>query len=326
MTRTLIALALALSATSASAQDYNRQDLVRGLCQKDGCDEFTILAADRIRTSDEGTLFKTRVQTFHASHAGRQERGQENGYVFCSSTRPAIMAEQNGQTMAFFLAPFATQESRESVRKNANFHALYFAICHGWEAGRAAVHNLAGVAQSHGYRVALAQSKLVPLKRAEDVLTTAGDPSERTPAEARRDVHPERSPIDERRDRAPIEVRSEERFERPVEARRYKRLDRAQGEASWDEPRDRPPLEAPRYERFDRAPDHPRGYERWERAPEEALGRERLAYREPLRQAPPGVVEEDRDEGFLSGARRLTNRAFDALDGAGDWVTGRERN
>lgn len=45
-----------------------------------------------------------------------------------------------------------------------------------------------------------------------------------------------------------------------------------------------------------------------------------------MRQAPPGVVEEDRDEGFLSGARRLTNRAFDALDGAGDWVTGRERN
>src|SRR4051794_30370459 len=45
MTRTLIALALALSATSALAQDYDRQDLVRGLCQKDGCDEFTILAA-----------------------------------------------------------------------------------------------------------------------------------------------------------------------------------------------------------------------------------------------------------------------------------------
>ena len=44
------------------------------------------------------------------------------------------------------------------------------------------------------------------------------------------------------------------------------------------------------------------------------------------RQAPPGVVEEDREEGFLSGARRLTNRAFDALDEAGDWVTGKERN
>ena len=98
MTRTFTALALALSATSALAQDYNRQDLVRGLCQKDGCDEFTILAADRIRATDEGTLFKTRLKTFHASHAGRKDRGEENGYVFCSPTRPAIMAEQNGQT------------------------------------------------------------------------------------------------------------------------------------------------------------------------------------------------------------------------------------
>src|SRR4051795_12760412 len=141
MTRTLVAPALTLCATSALAQDHNRQDLVRGLCQKDGCDEFTILAADRIKTTEEGTLFKTRLKTFHASHAGRQDRGEENGYVYCSRTKPAIMAEQNGQTMAFFLAPFATQESRESVRQNANFHALYFAICHDREAGKAAVHN-----------------------------------------------------------------------------------------------------------------------------------------------------------------------------------------
>src|SRR3954471_10785688 len=171
MTRTLVALALTLCATSALAQDYNRQDLVRGLCQKDGCDEFTILAADRIKTIQEGTLFKTRLKTFHASYSGRQDRGEESGYVFCSPTRPAIMAEQSGQTMAFFLAPFATQESRESLRKNANFHALYFPIYRGREGGKAQVHTLAGVAQSHGYRVALAQSKLVPLKQAEDVLT-----------------------------------------------------------------------------------------------------------------------------------------------------------
>src|SRR4051812_20040616 len=207
MTPYLLALAVTLFATSALAQDYNRQDLVRGLCQKDGCDEFTILTADRIRTTDEGTLFKTRVQTFHASHAGRQDRGEENGYVFCSPTRPAIMAEQNGQTMAFFLAPFATHESRESVRQNANFHALYFTICHGREAGKAAVHNLAGVAQSHGYRVALAQSKLVPLKQAEDVLTMANGPSEGVPVGAR---------LDERSQRAPAEAaRGEVRPQRP---------------------------------------------------------------------------------------------------------------
>src|SRR3954464_12234220 len=211
MAHSPLALVLALSATSALAQDYNRQDLVRGLCQKDGCDEFTILAADRIQTTEEGTLFRTRLQTFHASYSGRQDRGEENRYVFCSPTRPAIMAEQSGQTMAFFLAPFATQESRESVRKNANFHALYFTICHGREAGKAAVHNLAGVAQSHGYRVALAHSKLVPLRRAEDVLTMAGDPNERAPGEARRDAHPERPPVG---------ARQEKRWERPpVEAR-----------------------------------------------------------------------------------------------------------
>ena len=111
----LVALALVF-AGPAAAQDYNQPDIVRGLCQKDGCDEFAILAADRIKTIEDGTLFRTRLQTFHASYGGRRDQGQEAGYVYCSPTRPAIMAEQNGQTMAFVLAPFATQESRESVR------------------------------------------------------------------------------------------------------------------------------------------------------------------------------------------------------------------
>src|SRR3954463_4260048 len=80
---------------------------VRGLCQKDGCDEFRVLSADPVTSTEEGRLLRTRIQTFHASRAGRQERAKENGYVFCSPARPAIMAEQNGQTMAFFLAPSA---------------------------------------------------------------------------------------------------------------------------------------------------------------------------------------------------------------------------
>ncbi len=75
----LLAFVLALFATSALGQDNNRQDLVRGLCQKDGCDEFTILAADCLTATEEGTLFKTRLQTFHASHSGRKDRGEENG-------------------------------------------------------------------------------------------------------------------------------------------------------------------------------------------------------------------------------------------------------
>jgi hypothetical protein len=254
MARHPLALALALSAAPAAAQDYNRTDLVRGLCQPDGCDEFAILSAERLTTADEGALFKTRVKTFHASYGGRKETGEENGYVYCSRTKPAVMAEQNGKVLAFYLAPFATQESRESVRRNANFHALYFTICHGMEAGKAAVHNLSGVAGSYGYRVPLAQSKLTALNRAEDVM----EPGEPSPVAAQ---PPERPP-----ERPPAETL-------------------------------RPPVETAR--------------------------RERPAEREPPRPAPPRVA--DKDEGLLSGPRRWTNQAFDALDGMGEWVLGRGR-
>jgi len=246
------ALALAL-AGPAAAQDYNQPDIVRGLCQKNGCDEFRVLSAEPVTSTDEGRFLRTRIQTFHASSRGRANQKEENGYVYCSRTKPAIMAEQNGQTMAFFLAPFATQESRESMRQNANFHALYFAICHDREAGKAAVHNLAGVAQSHGYRVALAQSKLVPLKRAEDVMTGMNDPDARPPSEAR---------LDERSQRPPAEARREERAHRPTG---------------------------------------------------EAMAQSRQV-RQERRQVPSHALEPE-DDGFLSGARRLTNRAFDALDG-----------
>ena len=248
-----VALSLAL-AGPAAAQDYNQPDIVRGLCQKDGCDEFRVLSAEPVTSTDEGRLLRTRIQTFHASYRGRANQNEENGYVYCSRTKPAIMAEQNGQTMAFFLAPFATQESRESVRQNANFHALYFAICHGREAGRAAVNNLAGVAQSHGYRVALAQSKLVPMKRAEDVVAGVNDPGARPPPEARLDEPPRR---------APAEAQREERAHRP---------------------------------------------------PGAAMAQQDRQVRHERRSTPSQSLERE-DDGLLSGARRLTNRAFDALDG-----------
>src|SRR5215212_6771138 len=248
----IAALALALTGPAA-AQDYHQPDIVRGLCQKHGCDEFRVLSADPVTSTDEGRLLRTRIQTFHASSRGRANQKEENGYVSCSRTKPAIMAEQNGQTMAFFLAPFATQESRESVRQNANFHALYFAICHGREAGKGAVHNLAGVAQSQGYRVALAQSKLVPLKRAEDVLTMTNGASERPASEAR---------LDEPWQRAPAEARRQERVQRP---------------------------------------------------PGEAMAQNRQMRQE--RRPTPSHGLEREDDGLLSGARRLTNRAFDAMDG-----------
>jgi hypothetical protein len=149
--------------------------------------------------------------------------------------------------MAFYLAPFSTKESRETIRQNANFHALYFSICHGMGAGRAAVQNLPGVAQELGCRVARPQSQSVALNRVEDILP----PENRRSAEARNDTRP------------------------------------------------MPP---------DWAIDEPAG--------------EFGGYREamPPRPQPDGV---EREEGLLAGPRRLTNRAFDALDEMGDWMLGR---
>jgi hypothetical protein len=185
MLRPLVALALVL-ATPALARTYDRPEIIRGLCRPDGCDEFAILAASPLTRGGEGTLLETRVKTLHASSTGRKELSEENVYVYCSKTKPAIVAEKGGRTMAFYLAPFSTKESRETIRQNANFHALYFSIFHGMEAGRAAVQNLPGVAQELRYRVALPRSQYVALSRVEDILP----PENGRSAEARHDMRP----------------------------------------------------------------------------------------------------------------------------------------
>ena len=77
--RILAVAALVLLAAPALAQDYNRPEIIRGLCQKDGCDEFSVLKVDRIRANEEGTLFQTRVRKYHASSQGSVEKGEETG-------------------------------------------------------------------------------------------------------------------------------------------------------------------------------------------------------------------------------------------------------
>src|SRR5215217_4225495 len=70
MVRFLVPLALVLS-TSALAQTSSRPEIVRGLCQPDGCSEFAVTDAREIATDGEGTLLRTRLKTFHASRDGR---------------------------------------------------------------------------------------------------------------------------------------------------------------------------------------------------------------------------------------------------------------
>jgi hypothetical protein len=151
----------------AFAQSYERADLVRGLCRKDGCDEFSILGKQAISQTDQGTLYRTRVKTYHASNRGRVEQAEEAGYVFCSPVRPAILSEDAGRNIAFLLAPEAAKEPRE----NTNFYALYFGLCHGVETGRLAARDWRGVAASFSYDVPLVQSRTVMLNRPEEVMT-----------------------------------------------------------------------------------------------------------------------------------------------------------
>lgn len=165
MLHRLAALAALLVAAPALAQGYQREDIVRGLCRKDGCDEFSIVDKQPVTETPQGALYRTRVKTFHASHQGRVAQGEENGYVFCSTTKPAILSEQGGQSVAFLLAPYATKEPRE----NTNFYTLYFALCHGLEAGRAAARDWRGVATSFRYDVPLTQSRTVTLQRPEEI-------------------------------------------------------------------------------------------------------------------------------------------------------------
>jgi hypothetical protein len=107
---------------------------------------------------------------FHASSAGRKDGGEENGFVYCSTTRPAIInAPPGGAPLAFLLAPEDPAPAWQ-LRGSTNFFALYFSLCHGLEAGKAAIRNRAGTAQSLGYDVALKQSRTVTLKQVEDVL------------------------------------------------------------------------------------------------------------------------------------------------------------
>lgn len=176
--RTLALLPLLL-ASPALAQTYAQPDLIRGLCEKTGCDEFRLISAEPAGSVPDGRLIRTRVQTFRASHAGRQGGSESNGYAFCSPTRPAIMAERNGQTKAYLIAPEWTAQPYEQ-RKQTNLIALYFTICHGPEAGRAAVRDLRGTAQGLGYRVARLKPETVDLKRADEIM--GPKPAPRPPA------------------------------------------------------------------------------------------------------------------------------------------------
>lgn len=169
MTRSVLALVL-LASPPAHAQGNDRSDIIRGLCQKDGCQEFAVLDKRPVADGPDGRLYKTQVRTFHASYQGRTTESDESGFVYCSATRPAVIsAPAGGPPVAFFLAP-EDRSPAWAQRSSTNFYTLYFALCHGLDAGRQAARDRRSVAQSLGYHVALDQPRTVTLGRVEDVL------------------------------------------------------------------------------------------------------------------------------------------------------------
>lgn len=166
----VLAFLAALLPWTAQAQDQPSADIIRGLCQKNGCAEFAILEKTPVANGPDGQLFRTKVQTFHASSQGRASQGEESGFVYCSTARPAVISTQPGHpATALMLAP-DEQSPAWAQRSSVNFFAIYFAVCHGAEAGRAAAQDRAAVARSFNYHVPLTASRQMPLEHAEDIL------------------------------------------------------------------------------------------------------------------------------------------------------------
>jgi hypothetical protein len=163
----VLALAGVLPSARAPAQGYFREDIVRGVCRKDGCDEFSIIDAKAIRQTSKGTLVSVVLQIYHASYQGRAARGTEEGYVLCSRLDPTIVLQFEEKLVAFHLAPAG---SDREPRDTLNYYAMYFALCHGLDYGKRAAKNKHAVAASLGYEPGAAQLRSESLARIEDLL------------------------------------------------------------------------------------------------------------------------------------------------------------
>lgn len=162
----LIFAATLLAAYSAQAQE-GRQNVIRALCHKDGCDEFTVRNIEPGGDVGDGQLFSFWLHAYKASRSGRADMGEQRGYAYCSRTRPALINQRDNQVGAVLLAPFS-RERRDQIRLNANYSAIYFTVCHGPDAGKQASVGVAGVARQYGYNVRRDAFRLTQLKSPED--------------------------------------------------------------------------------------------------------------------------------------------------------------
>jgi hypothetical protein len=123
MSRALTTAAiLAVSVSAAHA------GVITGKCDGSKCDTFEVVEQSQVKADaiQGERLILARIKSWVQDGDKRTEETDETGYVFCSARRPAMLVQDNGQTLVKFLAPSA----RSDVENNINLYANYYEVCH----------------------------------------------------------------------------------------------------------------------------------------------------------------------------------------------------
>ena len=87
--------------------------------------------------------------------------------MYCSRVKPAVISPERNRARAFVLGPYNSKPDRETT----NFYALYFGLCHGIEAGKAAALDRRGIAAQLRCDPVLTQSRMVTLRSADEIVS-----------------------------------------------------------------------------------------------------------------------------------------------------------
>jgi len=120
---------------------------VRGPCQGPRCEQFEVLDREIVRVGADGTLIRIRTLAWASDGPQRLGQADEIGHVFCSTTRPALIVTDSGQTSAVMLAPLSEWE----YDQRPGLYARYFEACH--DRGLEVATRRQELARELGYRV-----------------------------------------------------------------------------------------------------------------------------------------------------------------------------
>ena len=138
---------------------------VHGPCQGTQCEQFEVTDRKTIRAGSDGTLIWICTLAWTSDGMQRLKQADETGHVFCSTTRPALIVTDKGQTSAVMLAPLSEWE----YDQRPGLYARYFEACHN--RGAEVTTRRQGLARELGYRVLRVNaSRPLGLSKPESIL------------------------------------------------------------------------------------------------------------------------------------------------------------